>query len=62
MIVRVLSAVTFFCSFLVFASPARAAVDIDGPWFVRMSFDVGGPPGADVNNDCHWTSCRRGRA
>lgn len=49
-----LAAVAFLASLSLVVSPAAAAVDIEGPWYVRVEQDLGGPAGTDFVNHCHW--------
>lgn len=45
---------------ILFSSPASAAVDIGGPWFVGQEIDLGGAPGPDFRLSCHWDVTQSG--
>lgn len=45
---------TLLVTVMLGGTPARAAVDIGGPWYVAMSLDFGGAPGPEHFPECQW--------
>lgn len=54
MFVRVLLSVVSFVSFLGAAPTAWSAVDVDGPWLVRVEARMGNSNGLVISSECHW--------